>query len=46
MADRPEAERPSWPRRIAWLILIWATSVLALGVVVLLFRLLMNVAGL
>jgi hypothetical protein len=46
MANRPEAERLSWPRRIGWLILIWATSVAALGAVALLFQLLMNTAGL
>lgn len=37
---------PSWPRRIGWLVLIWASSVATLGVVALLFRLLMNLAGL
>ncbi|BCH21045.1 hypothetical protein MesoLjLc_08180 [Mesorhizobium sp. L-8-10] len=36
----------SWPKRIGWLILIWTASVLALGAVALVFRLLMNLAGL
>lgn len=41
------AETPtSWPKRIGWLILIWAASVLALGAVAIVFRLLMNLAGL
>ena len=37
---------PSWPKRIGWLVLIWAASVLSLGHVALAFRLLMNLAGL
>jgi hypothetical protein len=36
----------SWPKRLGWLVLIWAGSVLALGVVAMVFRLLMNLAGL
>jgi hypothetical protein len=41
------AETPtSWPKRIGWLVLIWTASVLALGAVALVFRLLMNLAGL
>jgi hypothetical protein len=39
-------QQPSWPRRIGWLALIWAASVLALGVVAGLIRLLMTSAGL
>ena len=35
-----------WLKRLGWLALIWAASVLALGVVALLFRLLMSAAGL
>lgn len=39
--------RPAnWPRRFGWLVLIWTASVLALGLVALLFRALMNMAGL
>jgi hypothetical protein len=37
---------PNWPKRIGWLVLIWAASVLSLGLVALAFRLLMNLAGL
>lgn len=36
----------SWLRRVGWLVLIWAASVAALGVVALLFRGLMSLAGL
>lgn len=38
--------RDSWPRRVAWLVAIWAASVAALAVVAYLLRLLMNAAGL
>lgn len=37
---------PNWLHRIGWMALIWLASVLALGVVALLFRLLMRAAGL
>lgn len=33
-------------RRVGWLILIWALSVLALGIVAVLFRGMMTLAGL
>jgi uncharacterized protein DUF2474 len=36
----------TWLRRLGWLVLIWAASVLALGIVAGLFRVLMNLAGL
>jgi uncharacterized protein DUF2474 len=36
----------SWLQRIGWLVLIWSASVLALGIVAALFRILMNLAGL
>ncbi|MDR3468174.1 MAG: DUF2474 domain-containing protein [Xanthobacteraceae bacterium] len=45
MRAEPAAPR-SWPRRIGWLVAIWAASVAVLAVVALLFRLLMNAAGL
>jgi hypothetical protein len=35
-----------WLRRVGWFILIWAVSVAALGLVVLLLRMLMAAAGL
>ncbi|CAI9404553.1 hypothetical protein ANOBCDAF_04641 [Pleomorphomonas sp. T1.2MG-36] len=34
-----------WFRRVGWLVAIWAGSILALGVVAMAFRLLMNLAG-
>ena len=46
MTAHPSAGAPIWLRRVGWLVLIWAASVLALGVVAGLFRLVMNLAGL
>ena len=40
------AQKLKWLRRVGWLVLIWAASVLALGVVAGLFRVVMNLAGL
>ncbi len=40
------AERPRWLRRFGWLIVIWIASVLALGVVAVLIRIVMTTAGL
>ncbi len=37
---------PLWLRRIGWLVAIWTGSVAALAFVALLFRLIMNAAGL
>lgn len=34
-----------WFRRVGWLVVIWAGSILALGAVAMVFRLLMNLAG-
>ncbi len=39
-------DKKLWPRRIGWLILIWIASVGVLAIVAVLFRLLMNMAGL
>lgn len=39
-------DKKLWPRRIGWLVLIWSASVGVLAVVAVLFRLLMNMAGL
>jgi hypothetical protein len=39
-------ERKLWLRRIGWLALIWATSVISLGIVAALMRVLMELAGL
>ncbi|MBS0253190.1 MAG: DUF2474 domain-containing protein [Proteobacteria bacterium] len=38
--------KSSWAHRVGWLILIWTSSVLALGVAAGLMRLLMTQAGL
>ncbi len=46
MAGLSSAEVRSWPRRIGWLVLIWAASVAALAVVAALFRMAMNLVGL
>lgn len=42
----PSQAPVSWPKRVGWLVLIWAASVLALGAVAYAFRFLMNLAGL
>ncbi|WP_144634963.1 DUF2474 domain-containing protein [Bordetella genomosp. 13] len=36
---------PNWPRRLLWLVLIWAASVAALGLAAYGLRLLMGAAG-
>ena len=46
MTARPSVGAQMWLRRVGWLILIWAGSVVALGVVAGLFRVVMNLAGL
>lgn len=43
-SDKPDGKL--WARRIGWLVLIWIASVGALAIVAVLFRLLMNMAGL
>lgn len=40
-----KAPRGLWLRRVGWLMVIWAGSIAALAVVAMLFRLLMNLAG-
>jgi hypothetical protein len=46
MTAHPSAAAQTWLRRVGWLVLIWAASVLALGAVAGLFRVVMNLAGL
>jgi len=46
MAARIRENEKRWLRRVGWLVLIWLASVVALGVVALIFRLLMKAAGL
>ena len=45
MESAARAGKP-WLRRVGWLVLIWAASVAALGLVALLIRILMAAAGL
>ncbi|WES91225.1 DUF2474 domain-containing protein [Dickeya fangzhongdai] len=45
MVTSPKPVRPLW-RRLVWMAVLWSASVLALGVVATLFRLLMTAAGL
>ena len=40
-----EMEKPSWLRRIGWLVLIYAAGVIAVGAAAVLIRLLMSAAG-
>ncbi|SIO47718.1 Protein of unknown function [Bradyrhizobium erythrophlei] len=46
MKAHPSAGATTWLQRVGWLVLIWAASVLALGVVAGLLRVVMNLAGL
>jgi hypothetical protein len=46
MKAQPSVGVPTWLQRVGWLVLIWAASVAALGVVAGLFRVVMNLAGL
>jgi hypothetical protein len=40
------AEKVDWLRRIGWLVLIWTASVVSLAAAAVLFRVMMNIAGL
>jgi len=42
----PTEQRRSWWKKLGWLVLIWALSVAAIGVVSYVLRLFMHVAGL
>jgi hypothetical protein len=44
MQSRIQTAPPLW-KKFGWLVTIWAGSVLALGVVAMLIRLVMNAAG-
>ena len=44
MQSRIHTAPPLW-KKLGWLVAIWSASVLALGVVALLLRLVMNAAG-
>jgi len=45
MGSRSRSNSRNWLSRVGWLILIWATSVLALGAVALILRTIMSAAG-
>ncbi|WP_420962351.1 DUF2474 domain-containing protein [Brucella sp. IR073] len=42
----PARDKRSLPSRLGWMVLIWAASVVALGLIALAFRVLMGLAGL
>ena len=46
MAAHLSSETQTLLRRVGWLVLIWAVSVLALGIVARVFRAVMTLAGL
>jgi hypothetical protein len=46
MIAHRSAGAQTWLRRVGWLVLIWAASVLTLSVVAGFFRVVMNLAGL
>ena len=46
MTAHPSADAQTWLRRVGWLVLIWAVSVLETGGVAGLLRVVMNLAGL
>jgi hypothetical protein len=45
MGRQSRSNSTNWLSRVGWLILIWATSVLALGAVALILRAIMSAAG-
>ncbi len=45
MDEVGEGVKPNWCKRLAWLVLIWAASVAALGVAAYVLRLVMGWAG-
>jgi Protein of unknown function (DUF2474) len=46
MTAHPSPGARTWLQKVGWLVLIWAGSVLALGVVASLFRVVMSFVGL
>lgn len=46
MPGETAKDRPSWLRRIGWLVLIWTLSVLALAAVAAVIRVIMTAVGL
>jgi hypothetical protein len=45
MESRPRSASRKWLSRVGWLILIWVTSIAALGTVALALRAIMSVTG-
>lgn len=45
MKDHKDETKVPWWKRVMWLVVIYAASVLALGVVASLFRMMMTAAG-
>nr|WP_170017223.1 DUF2474 domain-containing protein [Starkeya sp. ORNL1] len=43
MPDSPS--RADWARRLGWMVLLWTASVAVLAIVALIFRFIMNLAG-
>lgn len=39
-------EKPSWLRRIGWMVLLWAAGVATVGLVAIVIRIVMTAAGL
>jgi hypothetical protein len=46
MPERITAGRSTWPKRIGWLVLLWAASVAGLAILAVVVRALMFAAGL
>ena len=43
--SRQPVQKPLWPKRLAWLLGIWAVSIAALALAAYLLRLVMNAVG-
>lgn len=44
--EQLQSHRPTWFKRLGWLAIIWVASVGALAIVAMIFRWIMNSAGL
>lgn len=43
--NHEKAQGPSWPKRVAWLVVIWGASIAVLTIAAYLLRMVMNFAG-
>ena len=43
--NNSKTPRPSWPKRIAWLVGIWGASIAVLAIAAYLLRVVMDLAG-